>query len=119
MTNKLEYLGTVGTPGPSGQTYIPPHLLRVRGRIARAMIAAHALAPEQAISFKPDPSDAREFAHLTNIGVLRETIRGHYWLDLVGLHLREQSRAGGRAFLYGMGAVVVAVAIMLLYKLVP
>lgn len=118
MTNKLEYLGTVGTPGVGGPAPIPPQMLRVRGRIARAMIAAHALAPEQAIAFTPADYDRSEFAHLTNIGMLRETIKGHYWLDLVGLYLREQSRARARAFIFGTGAVFVAVLIMLLYKLV-
>ena len=117
MTNKLEYLGTVGA-GAGGPAPIPAQMLRVRGRIARAMIAAHALAPEQAIVFRPADADRREFAHLTNIAVLRETIKGHYWLDLVGLHLREQSRARARAFIFGTGAVFVAAALLLLYKLV-
>lgn len=118
MTNKLQYLGTIGTPGSGGPPPIPPHMLRVRGRVARAMIAAHALAPEQAVLYRPEPFDEREFKHLVNIGVLRETIRGHFWLDLVAFHLRAQSRAGARAFIFGAGALFVGLAMLLLYRLV-
>lgn len=115
MSNKLEYLGTVASPG-AGPAPISPNMLRVRGRVARAMIAAHALAPEQAIAFRPADGDRREFAHLVNIGVLRETIKGHYWLDLVGLYLREQSRARARAFIFGTAALFIAVVLMLALK---
>jgi hypothetical protein len=117
VTNKLEYLGAIGTPGSNGPPPIPAHMLRVRGRVARAMIAVHALAPEQAVLFRPEAFDEREFKHLVNIGVLRETIRGHFWLDLVAFHLREQSRARARAFILGTGALFIGLAMMLLYRL--
>jgi len=107
VNGKLHLIGVVPPPGPAGPPSIHPAMLRTRSRIARAMIAAHALAPEQAIAFNPAPNDVAELMRLRKAGVVRETLPGHYWLDLVANHYREQQRARVRA----MWAVALAVMI--------
>lgn len=108
--SKLELLGVVPPPGPSGPPPIHPAMLRTRSRICRAMIAAHALAPDQAIKFNPAPADVPELMKLRQANIMRETIPGHYWLDLVANHYREEQAVRRR--------VVWAVAISLLIAIV-
>jgi hypothetical protein len=113
MSGKLHLIGVVPPPGPVGPPPIHPAMLRTRSRIARAMIAAHALAPEQAIVFNPGPSDVAELMRLRKAGVVRETLPGHYWLDLVANHYREQQAARVRAmWTVGISLVIVAVAVL-------
>lgn len=113
MPNKLELIGTSGSPTPSGPPPIHPQLLRVRSRIGAAMIAAHALAPEQAIPFAPDPADATQFDRLRARRIVRETIPGHFWFDLVANHLHEQQAARVRAmWAVGIALVVAAIAVL-------
>jgi hypothetical protein len=113
MSGKLHLIGVVPPPGPVGPPPIHPAMLRTRSRIARAMIAAHALAPEQAIVFNPGPSDVAELMRLRKAGVVRETLPGHYWLDLVANHYREQQAGRVRAmWTVGISLVIVAVAVL-------
>ena len=113
MSGKLDLIGIVPSPGPAGPPPIHPAMLRTRSRIARAMIAAHALAPEQAIAFSPGPSDVAELMKLRKAGVVRETLPGHYWLDLVANHYREQQKGRVRAmWAVGISLVIAAIAVM-------
>jgi len=112
MPNRLQLTGT-SAPAP---VRWPPGALRVRGRIAEAMLAAHALAPEDAIDFTPDPRDAAAFAAMRADGVVREVAGGRFWFDLVAYHLREQARGRVRA-MWGFGlALVVATIAVLFYR---
>jgi len=113
MSGKLDLIGIVPQPGPAGPPPIHPAMLRTRSRIARAMIQAHALAPEQAIAFSPGPGDVAELMKLRKAGVVRETLPGHYWLDLVANHYREQQAARVRAmWAVGISLVIAAVAVL-------
>ena len=112
MSGKLDLIGVVPQPGPTGPS-IHPAMLRTRSRIARAMIQAHALAPEQAIAFNPGPSDVTELMKLRKAGVVRETLPGHYWLDLVANHYREQQAGRVRAmWAFGISLMIAAIAVL-------
>ena len=110
--SKLELRGVAPPPGPSGPPPIHPAMLRTRSRICRAMIAAHALAPDQAIPFNPSPRDISELMKLRKANVVRETIPGHYWLDLVANHYREQ-KTGRRNAIWAvaLAALIVIFAV--------
>ena len=113
MSGKLHLIGVVPPPGPAGPPPVHPAMLRTRSRIARAMIAAHALAPEQAIPFNPAPGDVAELMKLRKAGVVRETLPGHYWLDLVANHYREQQAGRVRAmWAIGLSLVIAMVAVL-------
>lgn len=108
-------LRLTGITAPQPARY-PPGALRVRGRIAEAMLAAHALAPEDAIEFAPDPRDAAHFVTLRAAGIVREVPGGRFWFDLVAHHLREQARSRV-AVMWSLGlAVMIAVAAVLFYR---
>lgn len=113
MSGKLDLIGIVPPPGPGGPPPLHPAMLRTRSRIARAMIAAHALAPEQAIAFHPAPNDVAELMRLRKAGVVRETLPGQYWLDLVANHYREQQAARRRAiWAVGFSLAIAAIAVL-------
>lgn len=113
MNDRLRLTGITPPPAPPR---LPPGALRVRGRIAEAMLAAHALAPEDAVDFTPDSRDAAAFAKLRDVGIVREVPGGRFWFDLVAYHLREQALGRTRA-IWGFGvALIVAVAGMLFYR---
>jgi|GEM_PF-626796 len=117
MSGKLDLIGIVPPAGPAGgPPPIHPAMLRTRSRIARAMIAAHALAPDQAIAFHPAPSDVAELMRLRKAGVVRETLPGHYWLDLVANHYSEQQAARRRAKWAVAIALILAAIAVLFYR---
>ncbi|MBS0479039.1 MAG: hypothetical protein JSR79_07055 [Proteobacteria bacterium] len=112
MNDRLRLTGTT----PPAPPRLPPGALRVRGRIAEAMLAAHAIAPEDAIDFAPDPRDAAEFAKLRAAGIVREVPGGRFWFDLVAYHLREQARSRV-AVMWTLGlAVTIAAVAVLFYR---
>jgi len=88
-------LRLIGPTQPSGNVPPPIHpaALRVRGRIATAMLALHALSPEDAVGFTPEPREAREFDRLRAAGIVREVPGGRYWYDLVAYHVRDRARS--------------------------
>jgi hypothetical protein len=113
MNDRLRLIGTTEPPPPPR---LPAGALRVRGRIAEAMLAAHALAPEDAIDFTPDPRDAADFATLRAAGIVRDVPGGRFWFDLVAYHLREQARSRV-AVMWTLGlAVTIAAVAMLFYR---
>src|SRR3954462_6261801 len=109
MPNRLQLTGITPPPAPPR---LPPGALRVRGRIAEAMLAAHALAPEDATEFTPDPRDAAAFAKLRAAGIVREVPIGRFWFDLVAYHLREQARSRVAVmWTMGLALMIAAVAV--------
>jgi len=111
MNDRLRLTGTTPQSVPPP---LPAGALRVRGRIAAAMLAAHALAPEEAIEFTPDPRDAAAFATLRATGIVREVPGGRIWFDLVAYHLRER-RLGQMRAIWGCGLAVILAAFLLLF----
>jgi hypothetical protein len=109
MPNRLQLTG-MDTPPPR----LPAGALRVRGRIPAAMLAAHALAPEDAIEFAPDPRDGAAFEKLRAAGIVREVPGGRFWFDLVAYHLREQARSRV-AVMWSLGLAVMVAAIAVLF----
>lgn len=116
MSGKLDLIGIVPQPGPAGPPPIHPAMLRTRSRIVRAMIQAHALAPEQAIAFNPAPRDVAELMRLRKAGIVRETYLGHYWVDLVANHHREQQRSKNAVIWAIALAVMIAVIAVFFYR---
>ncbi|WP_375396947.1 hypothetical protein [uncultured Sphingomonas sp.] len=104
---------TGGTPPPV-PSVIHAGALRVRGRVAERFLAGHALAPEDAIDFTPDPADRAAFDRLRALGVVRQA-GGRWWFDLVAYHLRQRARSRA-AVLWSIGlALSLAGLAMLLY----
>lgn len=62
---------------------LPAAMRRVRGRVARALLAQHAIAPEDAVAFAPAAGEAAELARLRTAGAVRAVPGGRLWLDLV------------------------------------
>ena len=114
MSDRLRLTGTV-PPAPPRR--IPAGALRVRGRIAEAMLALHAIAPEDAVDYHPEPRDAREFDRLRAGGIVRDVGDGRYWFDLVAWHLRDRARSRvATMWAFGLALVAAGVA-MLFYRL--
>lgn len=111
MNDRLRLTGITPPPSPPR---LPAGALRVRGRIAEAMLAAHALAPEDATDFTPQPRDAADFAKLRAAGIVRDVPGGRFWLDLVAYHLREQARSRV-AVMWTFGLAVMGAAIAVLF----
>lgn len=111
MHDRLRLTGTTPPPGPPR---LPPGALRVRGRIAAAMLAAHAIAPEDAIDYTPEPRDAAAFDRLRATGIVRDVPDGRVWFDLVAYHLRERARSRV-AVMWGIGIALVGAAIAVLF----
>ena len=77
------------------------------------MLAAHALAPEDAIEFAPDPRDAAAFEKLRAAGIVREVPGGRFWFDLVAYHLREQARSRAWCrWALGLAVLIAAIAVL-------
>lgn len=114
MPNRLELTGTTA---PAPPPTLPAGALRVRGRVAEAMLAAHALSPEDSFEFTLDPRDAAAFAKLREAGIIRAESGGRFWFDLVAYHVRDQAQVRVRA-MWGFGiATTGAIAAVLLYRL--
>lgn len=110
MPNRLQLTGTTAPPTPPR---LPPGALRVRGRIATAMLAAHALAPEDAIEFTPDPGDKAAFDTMRANGIIREVSGKRFWFDLVAYHLRERDRSRQMVpWAIGVAVVIAAITVM-------
>jgi len=106
-------LRLTGTSAPAEPQRMPAGALRVRGRIAEAMLALHAIAPEDAVDYSPEPRDAREFDRLRAAGIVREVPGGRYWFDLIAYHLRERARSRvATMWAFGIALVVAAVAVL-------
>ncbi len=107
-------LRLTGSSAPAAPQRIPAAALRVRGRIAEAMLALHAIAPEDAVDYSPEPRDAREFDQLRAAGIVREVPGGRFWFDLIAYHLREQTRSRTWT-MWGFGIALMVVAIAVLF----
>lgn len=107
-------LRLTSVPAPAATPRLPAGALRVRDRIAEAMLAVHALAPEDAVDFTPDRRDTAAFEKLRAAGIVREVPGGRFWFDLVAYHLREQARSRV-AVIWTLGLAVMGAAIAVLF----
>lgn len=80
------------------------------------MLAAHALSPEDATAFTPDPRDVAALAKLREAGIVRAVPDGRLWLDLLAYHARERARSRTATVWAFALAGMVAVGIMLFYR---
>lgn len=116
MTDRPRLSGPVRTSAAMPEPRIHPAALRVRGRIAEAMLAQHAISPEDAVDFAPDPRDARELERLRAAGIVRAVPGGRLWFDLVAYHLRDRARSRVATVAAFVIAVVIAAGALLLYR---
>jgi hypothetical protein len=115
--NVLEPSGVVAQPvAPAMTTRAPdPTFFRVRGRVPAAFAAQHAIAPDDAIAFTPDPPDVRAFDRLRAAGVIQQAGE-RFWLDLPRYHAEEEARRK-RMWPIALGvAVLLAVLVLFLYR---
>jgi hypothetical protein len=110
VSDRLRLTGAGAPPEPQR---IPAGALRVRGRIAEAMLALHAIAPEDAVDYSPEPRDVREFDQLRAANIVRDVPDGRYWFDLIAYHLRERARSRvATMWAFGIALVVAALAVL-------
>lgn len=113
MNDRLRLVGPT-PPSSNLPPRIHPAALRVRGRIATAMLALHAISPEDAVEFTPESRDVREFDRLRAAGIVREVPGGRYWYDLVAYHLRDRARSR-TAMIWTVGVAVTLAALATLF----
>jgi hypothetical protein len=112
----LKPTGVVAQPvAPAIAVKAPdPTFFRVRGRVPAAFAAQHAIAPDDAIAFTPDPSDLRAFERLRAAGVIQQT-GDRFWLDLLRYHADEEARRRRTWPLALGGAVLIAILALFFY----
>lgn len=89
---------------------------RVTGPVMAAFIAAAAIRPAAAMTYRPGtPAAAAEFRRLHDEGVLRGASDGH-WYDLRRHYAVQQARAARRAVIGVVLALTIAAAAVLFYR---
>jgi len=76
------------------KTAVPPPGLAGRGtrrRISDYFWAMHAISAEDAVAYSPPPADRAEFDRLRALNIIREPIKGHYWIDRAAFKAAEES----------------------------
>lgn len=64
-----------------------------RHRIASQLLAMHAVSPTDAVTYVPQTAKAvAAFERLRAHGIVREAIRGHYWLDWAAYNAETDAR---------------------------
>jgi hypothetical protein len=85
-----------------------------RYKIAGQLLAMHAISPGDAVTYTPQtPSAAVEFKRMQARGIVREAIRGHYWLDWAAYNAETAARENSVTLVAGLGALAIAAALML------
>jgi hypothetical protein len=85
-----------------------------RHRIAGHLLAMHAISPGDAVAYTPQTAKAAaEFDRLRARGIVREAIRGHYWLDWAAFNAETDARRSRLSMIAGFGALAIAGALML------
>lgn len=88
-----------------------------RRRIAGQLLAMHAISSTDAVAFKPQtPKEAAEFERMRAHGIVREAIRGHYWLDWPAYDAETDARRRKMVPVAIAVALVIAAALTLLYR---
>lgn len=96
---------------------IPAVVGKARRRVVAHFAEAHALAPGDAVPYKPERLvEQRQFEHLVARGVLHESRPGEYWLELPALRADENARRGRLVPVVIAVFVVLAVALTFLYQ---
>ena len=89
---------------------------RAQREITGHFMALHAIAPGDAVAFVPGrPAVQRQFDKMRASGVIREAIKGHYWLDVPGYYADIQSRRSRMVPIVIAVSLAIAGAITMLY----
>ena len=87
-----------------------------RHRIAGQLLAMHAISPGDAVAYQPQTAKAAaEFERLRAHDIVREAIRGHYWLDWAAYNAETDARRAKAVPVAIAVCVAIAFAIMLLF----
>ena len=73
----------VAPPGVAGRG--------ARRRISAYLLAMHAISAEDAVAYSPTEADRAEFERLVALNIVRQPIKGHYWIDRAALKAAEVS----------------------------
>jgi hypothetical protein len=71
----------VAAPGLAGRG--------ARRRISAYFLAMHAISAEDATAYNPGTGERAEFERLLALGIIRQPIKGHYWIDRAALKAAE------------------------------
>lgn len=92
-----------------------PQLVRVRDRVADQLVLRGAVSPASATAWQPKgPFERRLLARHRKTGAIVEVAPGRYYLDVPTYHERV-FRWERRAVPIGIGAIVIASLLMLLF----
>lgn len=116
MTNRPRLSGPARSTAAMPERRVHPAALRVRGRIAGALLALHAISPEDAVDIPFEPRDAAAFAKLRAAGIVREVPGGRVWFDLVAYHLRDRARSRVATITAFIVAMAIAAGALLFYR---
>lgn len=90
-------------------------LWRDRHRIAGSLLAMHAISAEDAVAYVPQSDGEKsEFARMRGAGIVREAIKGSYWLDRAAFEAETEARRR-RAIVPVVLAVLAIVAVLMLF----
>ena len=75
-------------------TTIPLRVSRRHRRVANHFCAYHALSPVEAVAYKPEtPEDRKQLEAMFGLGIVHQTVPGHYWIDLAALKADQEAQA--------------------------
>ncbi|MEZ0241952.1 MAG: hypothetical protein ACAH11_01145 [Sphingomonas sp.] len=85
-----------------------------RRRISGYFLAMHAISAEDAVAYNPQDSERAEFERLLALNIVRQPVKGHYWIDRAALKVAEE--AAERRLVPGVIlACLAAAAILVLF----
>lgn len=98
----------VAAPGVAGRG--------ARRRISAYFLAMHAISAEDATAYSPQPAEKAEFERLLALGIVRQPVKGHYWIDRDALKAAET--AAEQRLVPGviLACLVAAGLLLLLYR---
>lgn len=77
----------------------------------------HAISPEDAVPHMPDtPFEQAELTRMRELGIVRDAAPGYYWIDLPAFRAEKLAREKRLAVVAGFSALVIAGALLLLYR---
>ncbi|MCW3848991.1 hypothetical protein OF829_17265 [Sphingomonas sp. LB-2] len=101
---------------PAGPVIVAHATNRASQEITGHFMALHAISAGDAAAFVPRrPAVQREFDRMRAAGVVREAIKGHYWLDVPAYYADVQKRRSKMVPIVIAVSLAIAGAIMLLY----
>jgi hypothetical protein len=91
---------------------------RERYRISGYLLSQHALSAGDAVAYRPQsPAAQAEFERMRRVGIVREAIQGHYWIDLPRFDAEVAARRSKASLIAIAVSLAIALGLMALFWL--